>query len=447
MLYNISFDIASLFIYITLLFVLATEYTLKEKTTRVFVVLVSLLLAGAVLDILTAVTISYADRLPEIFNLLFNTVFFLVSSLCMYVAVRYVLQSVRLKSRLNDILTTAVLGLYAVLLVANIFTGIIFSFAGRVYTHGPLFALNYLMPVYCLVVIAVVLLSRRKMFKKRQIISDVMLVVLAITGTALQMFVMPDVLLNFFMYSVSVTLMMFSLETPDYRELEYLRKNLQLEVEKQMKTAVEEKNRSERLSVEVIQTLAQTIDAKDEYTRGHSARVAAYSRVLALEIGWNEADATRLYNNALLHDIGKIGIPDAVLNKPGKLTPDEYKQIQGHTVIGYEILLNVPDLPGVTPVARSHHERWDGLGYPDGLKETQIPLDARIVSVADAYDAMTSRRVYREGLPKEYVREEFVKYKGKQFDPELTDVFISLLDSGVLERIRDEAVAADARQV
>lgn len=183
----------------------------------------------------------------------------------------------------------------------------------------------------------------------------------------------------------------------------------------------------ETMSLQLMQTLSTTIEAKDEYTRGHSHRVAEYSVLIAKELGWDQKEISNLRNAAHLHDIGKIGIPDTILNKPTKLTEEEYAVIKEHTVIGSQILKNITLIDHVIEVARHHHERYDGSGYPDGLKGDEIPLPARIVAVADSYDAMQSRRIYRNPLGTEVIYNEISKNRGIQFDPEIADIFLKLL--------------------
>ena len=198
------------------------------------------------------------------------------------------------------------------------------------------------------------------------------------------------------------------------------------------KRQLEKQQENEKLSLQMMQTLSTTIEAKDEYTRGHSFRVAEYAALIAAELGWSPEEIQQLKHAAYLHDIGKIGIPDQILNKPSKLTEDEYNLIKQHPVIGAEILKDITFIPHIIEVARNHHERYDGNGYPDGLGGTDIPIHARIVSMADSYDAMSSRRIYRNALPQEMIRDEIVKNRGKQFDPQITDIFLQLMDENRL---------------
>lgn len=217
-----------------------------------------------------------------------------------------------------------------------------------------------------------------------------------------------------------------------------LRCNLQSEVHRQTERAEKRRKDIELLSVEIIQTLATAIDAKDVYTKGHSSRVADYAAILAENLGWDNKRIEELRYKALLHDVGKIGVPDRILNKNGRLTDEEYEIIKSHTTTGSEILKGVSSLSDMFLVARHHHERYDGKGYPDGLLGEDIPVEARVVGIADAYDAMSSDRVYRKALPKEVIRQELIKGRGTQFDPHMLDVFLNLFDSGRMENSKYE---------
>ena len=223
-------------------------------------------------------------------------------------------------------------------------------------------------------------------------------------------------------------------------ELDY-QDELSREVEEQTRVANERADSLETLSREIVQTLAVTIDAKDRYTNGHSFRVARYSVALAEKIGWDLSEVRILGTEGLLHDIGKIGIPDAVLNKPGRLTDEEFTIIKSHTVVGDKILGHSGSLTDAAKVARHHHERYDGRGYPDHLRGEEIPLHARLVAIADAYDAMRSDRIYRKGLAPDVIRGEMIKGRGTQFDPELLDHFLELMDTtDVLDKIAESDV-------
>jgi hypothetical protein len=178
-----------------------------------------------------------------------------------------------------------------------------------------------------------------------------------------------------------------------------------------------------------LKTFVNFIDAKDNYTKGHSSRVAYYSRALAIKLGLSDKEIDKIYYTALLHDVGKVGIPDSILGKKGPLTPDEKAVIETHTTNGKEFLKDFTAIPGVLDGILYHHERYDGKGYPTGLSGESIPLVARIICVADAYDAMSSERCYRSRLSMEKIRSELVDNSGTQFDPKIAAIMLELLNS------------------
>lgn len=173
-----------------------------------------------------------------------------------------------------------------------------------------------------------------------------------------------------------------------------------------------------------LEAFTETIEQKDPYTKGHCSRVRTISLAIARALHFSEERLHVLEGGALLHDIGKIGIPEEILNKPSKLTDSEFALIREHPVAGERIITHIDMFQAYRPIIRSHHERMDGKGYPDGLKGEQIPLDVRIVSLADAFDAMTTSRAYRSALPTELAVEELKLYSGTQFDPMLVNLFI-----------------------
>ncbi len=190
----------------------------------------------------------------------------------------------------------------------------------------------------------------------------------------------------------------------------------------------EQAKMSDGFSMEMVRTLGGTIDAKDTYTNGHSQRVADYSREIAKRAGKSEEYQKEVYIMALLHDLGKIGVPDRIIRKRGKLTEEEYNIIKTHTSIGSNLLRNIRSKPNLYVGARWHHERYDGNGYPDNLAGKEIPEEARIIAVADAYDAMTSNRAYRAAMDQERVRGIIVENRGKQFDPHFADIMLHMID-------------------
>lgn len=192
---------------------------------------------------------------------------------------------------------------------------------------------------------------------------------------------------------------------------------------------IESKEKLEKAYLESIETLRYTVEAKDRYTHGHSDRVSAYSVLIGKKLGLSNEDLNTLKIGGLFHDIGKIGISDAILLKNGKLTDAEYSEIKNHPVIGKNILSNAAIFENIIPIVLYHHERYDGKGYPYGLQDSSIPFLARIVSVADSFDAMTSRRSYRGELDLEYVKNEFKTKSGTQFDPVIAQIFLDILNT------------------
>ena len=216
-------------------------------------------------------------------------------------------------------------------------------------------------------------------------------------------------------------------------ELNRLQKDLASEVEKRGR-------QNEELFLGIVKSLAAAIDAKDTYTNGHSVRVADYSAEIARRAGYDVSALQRIYITGLLHDVGKIGIPDAIINKNGKLDDEEYAIIKTHPEKGAAILSNIQDMPELSIGAKWHHERFDGKGYPEGLMGEDIPEMARIIAIADAYDAMTSNRSYRRSLPQEVVRGEIEKGKGTQFDPIFAEIMLQMIDEDTNYNMRDKGL-------
>ena len=190
-----------------------------------------------------------------------------------------------------------------------------------------------------------------------------------------------------------------------------------------------------------LRALVESIDAKDPYTSGHSERVAHLARQLAVAAGYDDDIAERVWICGLVHDVGKIGVPEAVLCKPGRLTDEEFDLIRAHPEIGHRILRDIPQMADVLPGVLSHHERWDGRGYPNGIAGEDLPLFARLIGLADSFDAMSSTRTYRAAMPREKVLAEIRRCAGAQFDPELAPVFADLDFTEYDEMVRKHAAA------
>lgn len=221
-------------------------------------------------------------------------------------------------------------------------------------------------------------------------------------------------------------------------DLVRLKASLADEVQKKTQKIIEQTERLERLSMQIVKALSGAIDAKDTYTNGHSTRVAEYSREIAKRAGFSEEEQNDIFMMGLLHDIGKIGIPDAIINKPSALSEEEYSVIKTHPIVGAAILKNITELPKLITGARWHHERYDGKGYPDGIAGEAIPKEAQIIAVADSYDAMSSRRSYRNALPQQQIRNELLEGSGRQFSPRFVDIMIQMIDEDVNYDMREK---------
>ena len=207
-----------------------------------------------------------------------------------------------------------------------------------------------------------------------------------------------------------------------------------------MEVFKEREKRDKLLIREIVESFAMVIDMKDAYTNGHSTRVAKYTAMLTRELGYDQDTIEKYYSIALMHDIGKIGIPDEVLNKPGKLTPEEYAIIKSHTERGYEVLKNISIMPEIAIGARAHHERPDGKGYPLGLKGNAIPRVAQIIAVADTFDAMYSDRPYRKRMDFDKVVSIIKEVSGTQLTEDVVDAFLRLVEKDKFRSSNDRII-------
>ena len=321
--------------------------------------------------------------------------------------------------RLKAVRVLALLGMAMV--VVSQFTGFYYTFDEmNRYQRAPGFIVCYVIPLSILILQVSVILQYHKRLSRGIGLSLLMFTTLSIVASVFQVFMYGISLNNMTIVSMAALLYVFALQDMN-REVERARK-LEIEYYK------EEQQKLRTMFEQTAGALATAIDAKDRYTHGHSTRVAMYSTQIAREAGKSEEECDEVYFAALLHDVGKIGISDAIINKNGKLTDAEYAEIKLHPVYGSQILSNIHQSPYLSIGAHYHHERYDGKGYPEGLKGEEIPDAARIISVADAYDAMTSKRSYRAPMPQQIVREEMIKGIGTQFDPEYARIMVHLMD-------------------
>ena len=321
--------------------------------------------------------------------------------------------------RLNVIDFLVMIGL--VLLGISQSTGLYYTFnENNIYQRSPLFFISMAIPCAVLVLQLTVIIQFSKYFRTGLFISLILFTTLPLIAGIIQLQIYGLSLINITTGFLANMLYLFALKDMNVTverarrvELDFLKK---------------ESEDTKRLFAQTAEALASAIDAKDPYTKGHSSRVAEYSRKIAELAGKDEQDCNEIYYAALLHDVGKIGISRSILNKTGRLTDEEYQVIKEHPNIGAQILSSISESPYLSIGAKSHHERYDGKGYPEGLKGEDIPEIARIIAVADAYDAMTSSRSYRGTIPQQLVREEFIKCLGTQFDPVFGKLMLHLID-------------------
>ena len=292
--------------------------------------------------------------------------------------------------------------------IISIFSGIVFSLDHNGVLHrGPLGYLPYI--VAGLYGVALIIILYRNSSRQFTDLIPIAFLGIALASGLILPFVFGKQFSELFCVTILIALLVFvviSVKIRQYRERH---------------------EHDDKIIRESIETFTGFIDAKDPYTNGHSTRVARYSRLIAEKMGYEGEELDRVYYIALLHDCGKIGIPDSILSKPDKLTDEEFQIIKSHTVQGGEILDHFKSLEGVNEGALYHHERYDGKGYPKGLAGEEIPLIARIICVADSFDTMNSNRVYRKKLTKECIINEIELNKGRQFDPVIADVMLKLL--------------------
>ena len=315
-----------------------------------------------------------------------------------------------------------------ILIIVTQFTGLYYTFdAHNQYQRAPGNIFSYIVPFLIVIIQESVLMQYRDRLKRGLVYALAISIILPTIASVIQ----------YLYYGVSLISMTLVVVVNVF--FVYALSSLGEEVGKartrELKFYKEAQEREAALFEETTEALANAIDAKDKYTRGHSARVSILSRLIAQEAGLSNEECEQVYFAALLHDVGKIGVPDDVINKPGRLTDEEFAQIKVHPVLGYQILSSIRQSPYLSVGAHYHHERYDGRGYPDGLAGEDIPKIARIIAVADAFDAMTSTRSYRDALERQRVRDEIANGMGTQFDYEYAAIMLRLIDSGVADEI------------
>ena len=323
----------------------------------------------------------------------------------------------------------------AVLVVAH-FTGLYYTFDEmNRYQRAPGFMVSYIFPLAALILQLLVIVQYCRRLKRGIAVPLLLFTGLCIITPVIQSFLYGISLNNIMIALISVLLYIFAL-VDMAREVEQAR-------QQEIDYYKEQQRNEHALFEQTAEALASAIDAKDAYTHGHSLRVAMYSAEIARKAGKSEEECDKIYFAALLHDVGKIGIPDVIINKNGKLTDEEFAEIKMHPVYGNQILSTIHRLPYLSIGADAHHERFDGRGYPHGLKGDDIPDIARIIAVADAYDAMTSKRSYRDPIPQQRVREEILKGMGAQFDPRYAKIMLNMIDRDIEYAMREHEEESD----
>ncbi|MBP5597531.1 MAG: HD domain-containing protein [Pseudobutyrivibrio sp.] len=330
--------------------------------------------------------------------------------------------------RLNLCVILSLVG--TALVVVSNFTGMYYYFDEfNNYYRGPLFILCYVFPVGTPLIQLSVILQKKDRITKGIYISLVLFIIVPIFASIIQIFAYGLSLTNIFIVGMAVLVYIFALfdinnkiEKANRREIEYLK---------------EERQVMQRLFDQTASSFVNAVDSKDDFTKGHSLRVAKYAKLIAQTCGKNEKECDEIYYTALLHDIGKVGIPESVLEKGEDRTPEEQEIYKTVTTIGDEILSNINEYPYLRDGAHFVHERYDGKGYPVGLKGEEIPENARLIAVADNYDLLTSKKKDRDHYPQFMVREEMVKAAGTRFDPRFAGAMVSIIDSDVDYRLRE----------
>ena len=304
----------------------------------------------------------------------------------------------------------------SITLIASQFLGIYYYYdETNNYHRGWFYPGSYLFAFAALVVLVYTITRYRKNLRKRMIMPLLLFTIMPVLTATIHFFIDQYTLTSGSI--VAMVILLYSFSLLDANEIVKTTREKEIEAQK-------------TLVSQTVMALAEAIDAKDKYTNGHSRRVAEISRRIAERYGKTEEECDEIYLIGILHDVGKIGVPNAIINKTTKLTDEEYEIIKTHTTKGKEILEKISISPDLPIGAHYHHERYDGKGYPEGLKGEEIPEIARIIAVADTYDAMASRRSYRNSLPMEKIRSEIVEGMGKQFDSRFAHIMVEMIDKG-----------------
>lgn len=428
---NTALELMSLMICLILLFYQLIERRSNNKSNKWFTFMIlcnSAMLVGDLCDwTLGGIPGAFPYYAQGIFSIV---VYFAASGLLLFSLYGWLISYIRQKIDISPNWLRVGIALSAIQVLIALAAPIIriaYIDADNYYQRGKLFPLTQVCPYIVYVLSFYLMIRYRRAFKKRERIYLGIFIVIPLFAELIQVMTYKYSTLN---VACSLGLIMVFTFIQSERKLddEYKVRGQIIDENKRLE---ELQQYQENLSSQLIDVLCSTVEAKDQYTRGHSQRVAQYAREIMYRMGGDEKVLQEVYYIGLLHDVGKISIDDSIINKKGRLTEEEYEQIKLHTVVGYQILKHVDVIPDLAIGARWHHERYDGTGYPNGLAGDNIPLIARIISVADAYDAMTSNRSYHKIMPQSVVREEISRGMGRQFDPAIARIMLEMIDEDI----------------
>lgn len=434
--YNINFEAAA-FCFIILLYIyLRKKYYNTSPVNNTFRRLVFCQMVAIFLDVASAVAISFVNKAPLWLNITLSSLYFASSSFFFYTLHLFFL-SFGLKKKVGVPLlffSRLVLVSFLTMLVANIPTGIFFTFQNGIYEHGKFYSLCLTIPLVFLIECSGTFVIIKNRVPNQIFWVLLSLLVMSVAGPTIQYLLWPSILLTNFFNLFALILCLFALVSPDYAELSRKRAELnELQKNLEAKAAIESEKihkrdkQKEMLSAQIIDALAETIDVADSNRTGHSENVAESSRKIANMMELPKSEVQLVYYTAVLHDIGIIGVSEDITSKQGGFTDEEFEEMKKHSVIGHRILSRIHEMPEIAVNVRSHHERFDGKGYPDGLAGKDIPLGARIIAVADAFDAMTHERSYKKALTVQEAKEELKAKAGSQFDPTVVAAAVQVL--------------------
>ena len=381
-----------------------------------------------------------AGQIADVMVRLSNFVVFLLNSVISFIFNLYLAEVVRSDCNIVIPKRLKLAGTFAsasmILLVINLFTGWVYTIdSGNVYHRGSLFYLNYALAFAGPLLDLTVIIQHRKKISPKILRSLLLFTMVPIAAGGVQALIYGLSIINISISVVSVFLYLFAYE--DINDKIAAAQNTEME---NLKT---DQVKIQNLFEQTIKAFVNAIDARVDYAEGHSVRVADYSYMLAQMNGKNDEECKEIYQAALLHDVGKIGISDVILKKEGNLTKEEIDSMRQEPLIGERILSGIAEYPYLSLGAKYHMERYDGSGFPKGLKGTDIPEAARIIAIAECYDSMTTRNSYREPLPQSVVREELIKESGYKYDPLYTGIMLQLIDSDVDYQMKEETENVD----